>query len=224
MKLFYQTCLIVAFHFVVFSANAMETTQVKRHTNASGIAEKADAVAPLLPGMTLSDTCLEDINKQTVCSDEFLSQQPTILIVYRGGWCPYCNAQLNRLREIEPELKKLGYQLIAVSPDSNRNIQKQQSNEKLAYTLLTDNKLALSKSLGLAYFLDKKTEQMYRDKLGVPFIDINGDKRVSLPVPAVYIFDKESTVHFQYVNPNFRLRLDEKVLLVAAEQAIKVME
>ena len=29
--------------------------------------------------------------------------QKTVLIVYRGGWCPYCNAQLADMQEIEKE-------------------------------------------------------------------------------------------------------------------------
>lgn len=197
---------------------------VARETDANGIVEHAEAIAPLLPGMTLKNTCLEDSNKQRICTDTLLSDKPTVLIVYRGGWCPYCSAQLNRIQKIESSLKSMGYQLIAVSPDSNKSTSTLQKSGAVSYQLLTDNKMALSKSLGLAYFLDKKTEAIYRDKLGVPFIDTNGDPRVSLPVPAVYILDKNATVHFQYVNPNFRLRLNEKVLLVAAEEAIKSMK
>jgi len=177
-----------------------------------------------LPGMIVDNTCLQDLNKQTVCTGEILSEKPTIMVVYRGGWCPYCNAQLNRLKKVENKLTGMGYQLLAVSPDSNKSITEQKKREKLSYTLLTDNELALSKELGLAFFLDKKTEKKYRNRLGVEFADVNGESRVSLPVPAVYILDKKGMVHFQYVNPSFRTRLDEKVLLVAAEQALNVMK
>ena len=30
---------------------------------------------------------------------------PYIVIFYRGGWCPYCNAQLADLRLVEPKLR-----------------------------------------------------------------------------------------------------------------------
>lgn len=191
---------------------------------SKGIAESAEQVAPIMPGMNIQNACLQDINKNRVCSDDLFAEKPTLLVVYRGGWCPYCNAQLNKLKNIEKNLVDLGYQILAMSPDSNKNVREQQSREALNYQLLTDNELNLTKSMGLAFFLDKQTEAKYRDKLGVPFIDINGDERVSLPVPAVYIIDKAGMVHFSYVNPNFRVRLDEKVLLVAAEQALKAMK
>lgn len=189
--------------------------------DASGIAGSSSEVKPLLPGMLVKNTCLQDLNKQSVCTHELFSEKPSVIVFYRGGWCPYCNAQLNRMKSIEADLKSLGYQILAVSPDSNKSITEQQKREKLTYTMLTDNELALSKALGIAYFLDKKTEKRYRNKMGIPFQAINGDTRVSLPVPAVYIIDKNGEVKFQYVNPDFRARLDEGLLLAAAKQAVK---
>lgn len=202
---------------VLFSSFAFATPLI----DASGIAESSSEVKPLLPGMKVENTCVQDLNKQRVCTDELFADKPSIIVFYRGGWCPYCNAQLNRMKSIEADLKSLGYQILAVSPDSNKSITEQQKREKLSYTMLTDNELALSKALGIAYFLDKKTEKRYRNKMGIPFQDINGDTRVSLPVPAVYIIDKNGEVKFQYVNPDFRARLDEGLLLAAAKQAVK---
>lgn len=191
--------------------------------DSQGIAEHPEKVSPLLPGTKVKNTCLQDLDKQKVCTEDLFKQKPSIIVVYRGGWCPYCNGQLNKLKTIENKLTQLGYQILAVSPDSNKNITKQKSREQLSYQLLTDNELALTKTLGLAYFLDKKTEKRYRDRVGVPFVDIHGDNRVSLPVPAVFIIAPDGLVHFQYVNPNFKTRLDEEVLLLAAKKALEAM-
>jgi len=192
------------------------TAPVLSAPDASGIAENTNLVRPLLPGQTVNNVCLQDINKQKICTDELFSQKPTVLIVYRGGWCPYCNVQLNQIKKVEEGIKQLGYQIIAMSPDSNKNITEQQKRENIDYQLITDNELALTKELGLAFFLDDNTAMKYKDKLGVPFIDLEGDSRVALPAPAIYIIDKEGMVHFQYVNPDFRVRLNEKLLLSAA--------
>jgi hypothetical protein len=43
-----------------------------------------------------------------------------------------------------------------------------------------------------------------------------GDKRLVLPVPAIYISDAKGLVHFQYVNPNFRVRPAAKLIETAA--------
>lgn len=209
-KILIMTFLLCA----VFTAEAANVDHL-------GIAKSEEFVNPMKSGQTLGNVCLEDINKKSVCTNQLFSDKPTILIVYRGGWCPYCNAQLNRLMKIEDQLTALGFQLIAVSPDSNKNTKDMKQKDGLSYTLLTDNKLELSKALGLAYFLDKEVEAKYRNKLGVPFIDINGDSRVSLPVPAVYIFDQQGKVHYQYISPKFQVRVDEQILLKNAKQAMQ---
>jgi thiol-disulfide isomerase/thioredoxin len=35
-------------------------------------------------------------------------RKPTVVLFYRGGWCPYCNAQLSDLRLVEPKLRNSG--------------------------------------------------------------------------------------------------------------------
>lgn len=47
-----------------------------------------------------------------------------------------------------------------------------------------------------------------------------GDARLVLPVPAIYLIDENGLVQFNYVNPNFKVRLDESVLLAAAKAAM----
>jgi peroxiredoxin len=42
------------------------------------------------------------------------------------------------------------------------------------------------------------------------------DKRLVLPVPAIYVIDSTGLVQFNYVNPNFKVRLHEELLLKAA--------
>ncbi|NVK23704.1 MAG: AhpC/TSA family protein [Gammaproteobacteria bacterium] len=185
-------------------------------SDPSGIADKVELIRPLLPGQVLTNVCLQDVSNKQICTEKLFADKPTVLIVYRGGWCPYCNAQLNQIKSVEKGIVQLGYQVIAVSPDSNKNVAEQQSREKINHTLLADTEMNLAKALGLAFFLDSKTEAMYRERLGVPFVDFEGESRVALPAPAIYIFDTEGRVHFQYVNPDYKVRLNEKLLLSAA--------
>ena len=44
-----------------------------------------------------------------------------------------------------------------------------------------------------------------------------GETRLVLPAPAVYVIDAKGVVQFSYVNPNFRVRLHEELLLKAAQ-------
>ena len=81
------------------------------------VASAPEDVSPLLIGEKIPTLNLHD-SKGVSVSTETIFNKKTVLIVYRGGWCPYCNAQLADMQSIEKEIIELGFQVVAVSPDS----------------------------------------------------------------------------------------------------------
>ncbi|QTL36335.1 peroxiredoxin-like family protein [Pseudoalteromonas viridis] len=206
--------ILVAFILTVtqllsFSASAAQATNISEHP---------EQVAPLLPGLTAPTLTLQDNNAKAVDLAKLYQDKTTVLVVYRGGWCPYCSRQLAGLQKIEKQIVELGAQVIAVSPDSPQALSKSNISSP-NYRLLSDDQLALTQALGLAYYLDDKTAKAYRDRMGVQFVDLDGKSRVALPVPAVFVIDKAGLVQFQYANPNYKVRLEESVLLAAVRAA-----
>lgn len=134
-----------------------------------------------------------------------------------GGWCPYCNRQLAGLRKITKDINKLGYQLIAVSPDRVSKFKESIAKHKLDYELISDSKLKLAKAFGLSFKVDSKTLFIYKS-YGIDLEKSSGESHHSLPIPAVYILDKKGLIHFNYVNPNYKVRLNEKILLSALRE------
>ncbi|MEI8644063.1 peroxiredoxin-like family protein [Pseudoalteromonas sp. Hal040] len=183
---------------------------------ATNIAESAEKVSPLLPGLTVPNVELKDQYGKTVSLAERFKEKTTVLIVYRGGWCPYCSKQLASVQKIEKELANLNAQLIAVSPDSPEKLAETKITAP-SYQLLSDDSLTLAQTLGLAFYLDDKTAKIYRNKLGVNFVSLEGEAKVALPVPAVFVIDTNGLVHFQYANPNYKVRLTEDLLLAAVK-------
>ncbi len=189
---------------------------------APTIAPSPEQVSPLLNGLAIPDVTLYSADNKAVALRERVQQQPSVLVFYRGGWCPYCNAQLAALRTIEPELTKLGYQIIAITPDSVSSIVNSMNDtggEKLTYQLLSDNQFKASSAFGLAYYLDDKTASIYKGKLGSLITTESGTEKVVLPVPAVYILNTDGEVVFNYVHINYKTRLESELLLKAAELA-----
>lgn len=191
---------------------------------APAIAPTPEQVTPLLNGLTIPAVNLTTADNQTVALEQLVKQKPSVLVFYRGGWCPYCNAQLAALRDIEPQLAKLGYQLIAITPDSVASISKSLADtggQKLNYTLLSDANFAASSAFGLAYYLDDKTAAAYKGKLGSLITTEAGSEKVVLPVPAVYILSTKGEAVFNYVHINYKTRLEGELLLKAAELALQ---
>lgn len=119
---------------------------------------------------------------------------------------PLCNLQLGQLQKIEPQLLKMGYQVLAVSPDTPAELNKSLQKHDLKYTLLSDSAMTAAQALGIAFRVDDTKS--------------SGQKRHLLPVPAVFVLDTKGTIQFSYVNPNYKVRLSPKVLLAAAEAAL----
>ncbi|MBW3567122.1 MAG: AhpC/TSA family protein [Proteobacteria bacterium] len=147
---------------------------------------------------------------------------PVILVFYRGGWCPYCNAQLLELRNIEAELRELGYALYFLSADSPATLSEgldPDGADKPGYTLLADNDLNAARAFGIAFRLDEETLAMYRE-YGLDLAKASGRDHGSLPVPSVFIIDKTGKIAFHYVNVDYRQRLSPELLLTAARVSL----
>jgi peroxiredoxin len=198
------------------------------HTSAANntytvkaIAETAERVSPLMNGQQIPAAVeVTTIEGKKLPLGQVLNNKKTILFFYRGGWCPFCNTQMGQLKQIEDQLKKLGFQLIGISTDNEKNLQKSIGKHQLNYQLLADFNSKTSQAFGLAYFSSQKVTDRYLAKMDLknPLQKNSaGDKRLVLPVPAIYVIDSQGLVQFNYVNPNYKVRLHEALLLKAAE-------
>lgn len=163
---------------------------------AASLPGSPEAVCPLKPGnkapaLTLKTAAGKDLDLKTA-----LPKSNTVLVFYRGGWCPYCSLQLAELGRIQPDLLKLGFQLIAVSPDPPKELSASIKKQSLSYQLASDENLEAAGRFGVAY-------------------QIPGEE--ALPVPAVFLVDKEGNIQFTYSNPDYRVRLNPDVLLAVAQ-------
>lgn len=189
---------------------------------AKPVAESADTVMPLLPGQTVPSVMTNTIDNKQVDLAKLVNAKPTVLFFYRGGWCPFCNVQMGQLQAIEDDLKALGFQLIGISTDSPEDLQKSIRDKELNYQLLSDYNSQVSQAFGLAFFTSKEVTDRYLAKMNLqnPLQkNAKGEERLVLPAPAVYVIDDKGLIQFQYVNPNYKTRLEPALLLHAATLA-----
>lgn len=178
---------------------------------ADSIPQRPEDISPLLIGETVPPAQLKDASGKNFNLNEAIARQPTILIFYRGGWCPFCNKQLSGLQAIAPDLEKLGFQIIAVSTDQPSGLMQSATKEKLSYTLLSDANLSLAKEMGIAF----KAPRAYWEMLPKTTGGLNKD--LLLPVPSVFILDKKGAIHFEFINPDFKQRLSPDLLTAVAK-------
>lgn len=178
---------------------------------SQSIPASAFEISPLLIGEQIPDLDLSDMQGKSVKLTEIFKQKPSVLIFYRGGWCPYCNLQLAELQGIEQEILSLGYQIVAISPDSPENLRASLDKHKLNYQLLSDADMKAAQLFGIAFNVPETSKERLAKSSG-------GQNPGQLPVPAVFVINKQGEILFEYINPDYKKRLPANLLLAVLKE------
>lgn len=80
---------------------------------------------------------LETVADGTVSVPDCLSGRFGVVLMYRGSWCPYCNAQLSMFARAREKLDELGIAVVALSVDTRADaaalVEKQHLNFPVGY-------------------------------------------------------------------------------------------
>jgi len=176
-------------------------------SNEISIPTVAEDISPILIGETLPNAYFQNAEGESVQLKAVLEEKPTVLVFYRGGWCPYCNVQLSGLVDIEEEVLELGYQIVAISPDDFKNLQATIENNNTKYKLLSDPNGEFIQQIGIAFKTSSSLKEYITGK------GQKGETSSVMPAPTVMIVDKKGVIKFEYINPNYKERISGEMLL-----------
>jgi len=199
--------------------------QIAPHSNTPAsqkiAPDNAEDICPVLIGQALPSIVLKTPEGVQFDLNAAVRKKPVVLIFYRGGWCPYCSTHLGQLQSIESQLVEMGFQVIAVSPDRPELLNTAVDKQDLKYQLLSDNDMTAATALGIAFKLDDATVAKYKKNYNIDIEADSGKTHHLLPVPSVFIINREGIITFTYINPNYKVRIDPDLLLAAAESTQK---
>lgn len=179
--------------------------------------ETAESAKPLQPGSMIPKSGgLKNAKGESVSLSDLTTGKTTVLVFYRGGWCPYCTTQLAELAIIRPELEKEGVQIIGISPDSVEKLAAYQEENEMPYTLLSDTNLETMKAFGIAFTVDQDTQSRYKN-WGIQLNKGQGDSDPSLPVPSVFVIQPDGKISFSHSDPDYKVRPSGDEILKAAK-------
>ena len=182
------------------------------------LAQAQTNTTALKVGDAIPDVKLRTEDDKDVSLKKLVSEKPTVLIFYRGGWCPFCNQHLQSLAGIEEDLNKAGAQLLAISMDQPSKLKATPDREKLHYRLLSDSDAGAAKAFGIAFKVDDATVEKYKG-YGINLDTASGRDHHILPHPAVFVADTSGKIRFAHINPDYKVRLEPKKILEAAQAA-----
>jgi peroxiredoxin len=155
----------------------------------------------------------KDQNGREVSFKELRKKGPVVVLFYRGNWCPYCNKELKRFQDSLQYITDKGAQLVAVTPEGGEGIAKTVEKTKASFPIVYDEDMKIAHAYQVAFNVDDLTLGRYKNA-GIDLLANNQQKQKAyLPVPAVYVVNKEGSVTFRYFEADFRKRVSVKEIL-----------
>ena len=171
----------------------------------------------LKEGAFAPDFLLPDANGRLVSSEELRQRGPLVVSFYRGGWCPYCTAELCALRAAKEEFEDLHAGLVVLSPDTRDFPREMKRSFGLELQILADVDHGVAMSYGVLFSVPEETQGYYSD-LGIDLGKRHGSSMWMLPIPATYVIDRDGRIRHAFVEPDFTIRQEPTEILAAVRR------
>ena len=191
----------------------------KRTVEESFAALQASDVAAeaLGTGDTAPDFILPGATGRRTGLGELLRHGPVILSFYRGGWCPFCNLELQALQQHLSEFRSLGASLVAVSPETPDHSLSTAEKHALEFEVLCDSGNRIARNYGLLFTVHDAMRPLYL-KWGLEVPACNGEDSWELPVPATYLIDTGRTIRAAHVDRDYTKRMVPQLIVDALQR------
>ncbi|MHA6646264.1 peroxiredoxin-like family protein [Mesorhizobium sp. A623] len=179
---------------------------------------KTDVVSHALQvGDNAPDFLLPDEEGRLHSSKQLREARPLVVSFYRGGWCPFCSAELRALQAIKGKLDDLQAKVVALSPDTRDLPRRLKQQLNLDLTMLADVDHGVAASYGIVYRVPDETKARYAG-LGHDLGHRHGTSEWMLPIPATYVIDQDGVVRGAFIEPDFTIRQEPSDILSRVRQ------
>lgn len=199
-----------------FKQNTPEKKQ-RLYAKATIELEESRTALGLEKGDQIPEFQLPDATGKIISIMDKLEDGPVILTFYRGGWCPYCNLELNAYQRELRAVKESGATLIAISPETpDASLSTKEKNE-LEFIVLSDEKNNVAKQFDLVFSMPDYLIEVYQQS-GLDVAGHNGNQDWELPKPATFVINTSGKIVFAEVNSDYTQRTEpSKVIEIASE-------
>jgi len=170
------------------------------------------------PGLSVGDHApmgeLLDAESNEIRVADLYSDQPAVLIFYRGGWCPYCTRDLREWEGALPEFENAGARVVAISLETPEHAYDTTTKNELSYDVLVDPTGNVVKGFRLGFQLDETTTTRYKG-YGIDLAAHNANASWELPAPAVYVVDTSGVIRYANADWDYTERVGHEDALEA---------
>jgi peroxiredoxin len=191
-------------------------TSASLRTELQKLADSGIARQALRVGAKAPDFALVDAGGRTVSLSALLAKGPAVVTFYRGNWCPFCDLQLRSYQGVLPQVRRLGAELVAISPQAADYALLDVEKKQLAFPVLSDGHNRVARQYGLVFRVRDALEELMGG-FGHSLPRFNGDDSWELPIPATFVVDQGGMVRLAHVEPDYMRRLEPASVLLALQ-------
>lgn len=159
-------------------------------------------------GQSLPPFEIKDIEQNQLSSQDFKGHM-SLLLFYRGNWCPLCMAQIKEVAQEYQQLAEMGVKTYLISPQSAKHSSSLSRKFKLDFKYLVDTGNKVAKQLGI-----------YAQNglpMGLQVLGYDSDT----VLPTVLILDKEGKIIFADLTDNYRVRPEPATFMKIIQANLK---
>lgn len=178
------------------------------------LADNGVGLAAPRPGDPMPDFLLPDEVGRLVGLSQLLDNGPAVISFNRGHWCPYCRLNVDALAKAEPEIARLGAQIVAISPETVKWSAELKAYAKAPFHILSDMDGGYALELNLLFWVGDELRVALTEG-GYDISLFQGNDTWMLPIPATFVVDRNGLIRARHIDPDFRRRMEIEDLLDA---------
>lgn len=187
--------------------------------DATQLEKKHQSILKLQSGDHAPDFTLTNAVGENIQLSELLhSNEQIVLVFYRGTWCPYCNLQLNQYQKALEEIEGTSAKIVAISPQTPDESLSLKEKNALQFEVLSDPRNNVARQFTTVFKNgDSPVDTM--TVLGFDFDAHYSDDSREIPVPAVFIIQKDRKITFAKTEGgDYRNRVEAEELITNLKQ------
>jgi len=116
------------------------------------------------------------------------------------------------LQQSLSQIKALGANLVAISPQLPDNTLTTVEKLALDFEVLSDVGNRVARDFGLVFKLSEKMQVIYKN-FGIDLPAANGDLSFELPIPATYVVAENNIISYGFIDADYTNRLDPEIII-----------
>lgn len=169
---------------------------------------KAEAAGELGPkvGAAAPDANIVDRMGEATTLAKAIEGSPTVIVFYRGAWCPYCVRQIRDWDAAMPELKAAGAKVMAISLEKASFGAQMSHMQEIDFPIYADPAGEAARAYNVRYDLSAEQTETLK-KYQIDLSQRNATAQWELVHPATIVIDAKGVVRNVWVDTDYKSRV-----------------